>query len=175
MILHDNIDINDSIINGFCIAKTSTGEVLFKKHNMVVASGRKAIYNILSGLCTNPTTAPSFKFSSIKFGNNRNITTLNTTDVSVISDKDYQYEIIDNSKDNGENNNARIEYGSDGSRYFKFSINVNAEIPAELTELGLYFTQNGEEALFSRVVFDPIFCGPNAAVSSFTIEYYVYL
>ena len=174
MILHDNIDINDSIVNGFCIAKTSTGEVLFKKHNMVVAGGRNAIYNMLHSLCTGSTPSPSFKFSSIKFGNNRNITTLNTDSISVIGEE-YQY----NFENNDENNNASIDYGSDdgSSRYFKFNINVDAKTPAELTELGLYFTQdNGStETLFSRVVFDPIFCGPNAAVSSFTIEYYVYL
>lgn len=175
MILHDNIDINDSVVNGFCIAKTSTGEVLFKKHNMVVAGGRNAIYGMLHNLCTGSTTAPSFKFSSIKFGNNRNITTLNTEGVSTI-DNNYQYTICDKSENNDEENNARIDYSAD-SRYFKFNINVAATIPAELTELGLYFTQdNGSsETLFSRVVFDPIFCGPNAAVSSFTIEYYVYL
>ena len=175
MIIRDNYDINDSLINGLCVARTPDGKVLFKKHNMVVNGGRDAILSTMLA-------ETKISFTRIAFGNNISMTTRDTTNISEFKHGDetvYSYNVVDSAS--GIDDKSVATYVVDGeNRSIKFSVPVKASNPAEICEMGLFCKYTDEagietEKLFSRVVFDPIFCGPNAAVSSFTIEYVVYL
>ena len=176
MIIRDNYDVNDSLVNGLCIARTPDGKVLFKKHNMVVNGGRDAILSTMLA-------ETKISFTRIAFGNNISMTTRETTSISGFKHGDedvYSYNVVDSAS--GIDDKSVSTYVVDGeNRSIKFSVPVKASNPAEICEMGLFFKltdsggEDGEENLFSRVVFDPIFCGPNAAVSSFTIDYVVYL
>ena len=86
MIIRDNYDVNDSLVNGLCVARTPDGKVLFKKHNMVVNGGRTAIFDsIVNGR--------KLEFTKIKFGNNISMTTRETESISSFTDGSYIYEI----------------------------------------------------------------------------------
>lgn len=175
---HDKLPINDSLVHGFVVVRDDNGGIIFKKSNMVVNKGRESIIALINSTIFNTTDNNAFKtFSSIKFGSNYSMTTPETESINAIFEGEhpkYQYN-ISTSKNDGE---ALCEYDR-SNRRFKISIDVEAkDTPAEIRELGLYFKKNDGtdvEHLFSRVVFDPIFCGANAAISKFTMTYYVYL
>lgn len=176
---HDKLPINDSLVHGFVVAEDDRGNVIFKKSNMVVNGGREAIASLINRtILENKDNTAFKKFSSIKFGSNYTMTTPDTDSITKITDtggKDlYTYDIV---YDNETEGMALCEYDDDNNKYFKITVDVEAGIPAEIRELGLYFKDMSEEKeiLFSRVVFDPIFCGSNAAISSFKVTYYVYL
>lgn len=169
---HDKLPINDSLVHGFVVARDDNGGIIFKKSNMVVNGGRDSIIALINNTIFNTTDNNAFKtFSSIKFGSNYSMTTPDTDKITVITGA-YQYN-ISTSETDGE---ALCKYDSLNKR-FEISICVEAkDTPAEIRELGLYFkNRDDKELLFSRVVFDPIFCGANAAISKFTMTYYVYL
>ena len=175
---HDKLPINDSLVHGFVVARDDNGGIIFKKSNMVVNGGRESIIALINNTMFNTEADNAFKtFSSIKFGSNYSMTTPDTNTITPITDntKDknikYQYNIL-----TGE---AQCVYKSENKR-FEILVEVEAkDTPAEIRELGLYFKNisddDNTEHLFSRVVFDPIFCGANAAISKFTMTYYVYL
>ena len=170
---HDKLPINDSLVHGFVVARDDNGSIIFKKSNMVVNGGRESIIALINNTMFNTEADNAFKtFSSIKFGSNYSMTTPDTDGITEIGNPvAYQYDI----STTREEKKAYCEY--DGpNKCFKIYIDVEANTPAEIRELGLYFkNRKDEELLFSRVVFDPIFCGANAAISKFTMTYYVYL
>ena len=168
---HDKLPINDSLVHGFVVARDDNGGIIFKKSNMVVNGGRESIIALINNTMFNTEADNAFKtFSSIKFGSNYSMTTPDTDKITVI-DGAYQYDISTEKNEK----KAYCEYDKNNRR-FEISITVEANTPAEIRELGLYFkNRDDKELLFSRVVFDPIFCGANAAISKFTMTYYVYL
>ena len=180
---HDKLPINDSLVHGFVVARDDNGDIIFKKSNMVVNNGRDSIIALINNTMFNTEAGNAFKtFSKIKFGSNYSMTTPETDSITLINGA-YQYVISteeDEKKDDisttEKEKKAYCKYDESNKR-FKISIDVEAkDTPAEIRELGLYFkNNNNEEHLFSRVVFDPIFCGANAAISKFTMTYYVYL
>jgi hypothetical protein len=173
---HDKLPINDSLVHGFVVARDDNGGIIFKKSNMVVNGGRESIIALIKNTIFNTTDGKAFKtFSSVKFGSNYSMTTPDTDGITEIGNPvAYQYDI----STIREEKKAYCEYDVSNKR-FKISIDVEANTPAEIRELGLYFKNisddDNTEHLFSRVVFDPIFCGANAAISKFTMTYYVYL
>ena len=184
MKINDNLYFSDSGFHGYVIAKDQNGNIIFEKNNMVVQSGREAILHRLGLTCLDiipegdkrdkiEEKSAFKKFSSVKFGSGINMTTMYMDDLtSEITDGvsyPYSYSISESSE------NVEISFDIE-SRKIIFNITVDTSKPAELSELGLFFkNENDDELMFSRVVFDPIYCGANAAVTSFDITYYLYL
>ena len=122
-------------------------------------------------------------FSKIAFGNSNKMTTLDTNSINEITltgDEDSLYTINIDREDTdysvSEKPQLVISFeNTETYRCIIFEITLNAIEPAELTELGLFYKDiNDTENLFSRVVFDPIFCGPNAAITELNLNYYLY-
>jgi hypothetical protein len=123
-------------------------------------------------------------FSKLQFGSGNDMTTPSTESITAVdgtsdtSDINNLYTINLDSADEQDTNGIQVfmhftntvEY-----RRMEFEITLAAVQPAEITELGLFYKNtNGDENLFSRVVFDPIFCGPNASITELKLNYYIY-
>lgn len=192
MLIHDTLKIDDSIAHGFVVLKDQNNKTIFKKSNMIVGNGRASIYNkicnsvtaalsnnnsIVAGINTSFNDNIFDHFSKLSFGSNNDMTRLDTSTIKEISDDDEDsptYTILLEESDKTPDTEIFIKFDAE-IRCIEFEISVSAVLPAEITELGLYYKDTvGNENLFSRVVFDPIFCGPNAAVTELKLNYYVY-
>ena len=190
MILNDKFDITDSLVRGFVVLKDQNDNIIFKKSNMVVGAGRDAIFNTIRNAFKNNNNigidkeGSSFShFTKISFGNGNEMTTPETASIKEIIDDSgkviYSVNIDETDEDsNDDTDDISVEMSSiseNNIRRIDFEITVPSTTPAEITELGLFFKlENNEEHLFSRVVFDPIFCGANAAITELKLHYYLY-
>ena len=122
-------------------------------------------------------------FSKIAFGNSNKMTMLDTNSINEIAltgDGDSLYTIKIDTEDTEDSAAKKPQLiisfeNTETYRCIIFEITLNAIEPAELTELGLFYKDiTDTEHLFSRVVFDPIFCGPNAAITELNLNYYLY-
>ncbi len=209
MQLHDTYNVTDSLVRGYVIMKDQNNNVIFQKSNMIVASGRDAIFNtilksaIAAGMGEQQQDiGQTFShFSRIRFGNGTSITTPETTSIKEILDASdekkniiYDIPLVSTTVTDVKLQGSSVNISNDidnNIRHILFEITVPAEQPAEITELGLFFrttetngdsvSDNGgnakihsNEKLFSRVVFDPIYCGANAAITELKLNYYLY-
>lgn len=156
--LRDYFKIDDahSRIRGFVIIKDSDGNILVKRENMIVKSGRKMIFDLVRGAEGSSTI---FKSDNIlaAVSSSKTLTTseMSLSGSSILkSDSGISVEISDIS-----NNETEL--------YTCFTIDVKSTKDNELNSLVLY----SGETLFSRVVFDTIEISAN---SELTINYYIY-
>jgi hypothetical protein len=84
LVLKDSVDISDSKIRGIVVIEKEDGTILFRKENMIVATGRQYLRNLVYGLITSP--AETRKINSIRFGTGLNLVKSSDTNLtSVIS------------------------------------------------------------------------------------------
>jgi hypothetical protein len=186
MKINDYVNISDSGIKGFVVLKKSDGTVIFKKNNMIVENGRRFLRELFinslpitqtstSATAGGETYTKEFNLFSLKyvgFGNAGTATIFSqkllasTTPVFVkLTEADFLFE-----GDSGDNRiviKAKLD-------------NTNAPSGFLAEELGLFLTKEEivpiaagsvNQALFSRVTFDPI---PVASGDTYLLEYYIY-
>lgn len=181
--IDDVVSFTDSIgPKGFIILKNlKTGEILVKKHNMIVKNGRKYLFDIFmekqpansdgginyEGAITD--SLKDYKLNKLKFGYGINETVYESTELgsplesgsgSIIISEQTGTPISDSSY-------FKIEYT------FKFKFNSSEAAATTISELGLFLTLNNTtpDIMFSRVTFDPV---PINANTEFELKYYVY-
>lgn len=170
MNIEDRIEITDSgSIRGYVVFKKADGTVLFAKNNMIVAKGRKYIRELFirNAFKNEVITSYSdeyagYKLSLLAFGSNGTATSLSTDG---LGSKKTAHDV--------ELTSRLIEIG-DRHIVFKGSIIIRVGEEFTLREIGLYLTKDSEDnnnILFSRVVFDPI---PLAADDTYSVDYYIY-
>lgn len=161
------IDDSHSKIRGFVFLYDENNNIIFKKENMIVKNGRKAILN--SAFSGNTIT-----FSKLSFGLNSKIT---EPDTESLNKKNENTNITltksNTSLTEGDIKNSKENIG----KYFIDSENLQINIKAKLngnvdnegtySEMGLFL----DDTLFSRVVF-PAF--PLSEKHQYFIDYYIY-
>lgn len=198
----DEFEINDSTgPKGFVIIKdTKTGEILVKKHNMIVKTGKEFLLNFLlqnSGSETPTTTVcttynntyKDYRLNKYAFGACTAETTYDFTkdDFNKVNnthtEPSYKDIILEGGSSGGATSNMIVSSGSGydsstvltGHPYLKFVFQETGDQRLDyVSELGLFLSKgddNPEYELFSRIVFDPI---PYGANTNFTISYYIY-
>lgn len=164
--LKDVIDIQDGIgPNGLVIIKDKDGNILVRKHNMVVSSGKKWVFERCNWKGTEG--LPSM-FYRIVFGSNQSETTYtySTLDLAKDGSTDYQYEI---------NSDNFQEFSEPDHPYYLFSLTGIKCDPSKADYLSClsitYKDVNGNENLFSRIRFDKI---PMVEGNELSLNYYIY-
>lgn len=143
------IDDSHSKIRGFVVITDENGNVLVRKENMIVKSGREMIFSAITSDSNNFDMRGLKALASPKSG-------LTTEDMTY---SDVELGGIDCSI-------GKVEVGD---LEIRFPITVNSN-SATINSLCLY-TETPQNTLFSRVVFNPIELSSN---STLTINYYIY-
>lgn len=176
------------------ITDPKTGEVLVKKHNMIVKEGKDFIFaTVIQNLfLTTPSLESndyytkdnlSFKISQMRFGNStadthftrtysadNESTHLRGNDTDIEAEPIYHHDITsDNIEVGTSNDHPYIKISKDLS----FSNTTNIDNISELELIMVDTLTEGKKSnrLFSRIKFDVI---PISAGSEFSIEYYIY-
>lgn len=154
------IDDSHSKIRGFLIAKDEDGNILVKKENMIVKSGRALIFNAITG-----GNELDLKDVKAKISEDYKLTTsdmiasdMNTDDLCADSKNNYSWPVSVNL--NSTDLILECTFSVEG-----FNKNYNAN------SLGLFYGEGDNETLFSRVVFNTIGLSTNRKV---TFHYYIY-
>lgn len=147
------IDDNHSKIRGFLVLKDENGNILIKKENMIVKSGRELILNAITPANTRNTNSFNMRNLSAMVSEDDNLTTPDSTyanfnPVSGIT--------------------TTVESVTVENLCVTFTIKAECDSGNyNLSSLGLYHGST----LFSRVVFDKIGLSSN---SKLTFTYYIY-
>ena len=165
--LKDVIDIQDGIgPNGLVIIKDKDGNILVRKHNMVVSSGKKWVFERCNWKGTEG--LPSM-FYRIVFGSSQSETTYDYTTLDKANnDKDsteYQYEV--------DSDNLQ-EFPDATHPYYLFSLTGIKCDPSKadfLSCLSITYKEGETEKLFSRIRFDKI---PMVEGNELSLNYYIY-
>jgi hypothetical protein len=169
MEFNDYLNINDSKIRGVVILKKEDGTIVFKKENMIVQNGRKFIRDKFASsgivaLAEYTSSLMSYNLSYVIFGNSDVITEYTMT--QLISPNIQTKQDISIGTVSVEEVNMFIRFRAVLDR-------ANQQTGYTAKELGFMLkdTSNGEDLLFSRIVFDPITIG---ASEKYELEYYIY-
>jgi hypothetical protein len=188
----DNLNITDEIgPNGLVIIKDKDGNILVKKHNMVVKGGKKIVYEKLlemvgfsnggNGYIAEGNS--NWRLGKLYFGNSMNETTFDYETIDKIeSGQDdvyyYSYSLI-----NGTSYSPTMGFGmtNDGHPYLEFNLSSILCDPSKASYLSCLSVVAEEivagtdgkrkEKLFSRIKFDPI---PMIEGNELTLLYYIY-
>lgn len=182
-ILKDNYSPKDTFHpRGLVVLSDEHGNIIFKKENMIVKSGRKMLISKKLDI-----TADSNPFTGIIFSSNTNMVDPDDN-VSTLK-TNYDYATL-----SFNNNDATLVFNENGSAYDKrpktpiceyafdndtltatieFKLwPCDDEEPHLISSLGLYYTDNDEDKLFSRVVFPTYTLSSRVKYIQFT--YYLY-
>lgn len=182
--IDDIVSFTDSIgPKGFIILKNlKTGEILVKKHNMIVKNGRKYLFDIFMDkqstsndginyeIATGDGNLKNYKLNKLQFGHGINETIYESTGLENPLKSESEGIIVSGQtgKPVSESSYFKIEYT------FKFEFNSSEAAATTISELGLFLTSDettAEDKMFSRVTFDPV---PINANTEFELKYYVY-
>jgi hypothetical protein len=156
--LKDSFRVSDSSIKGYVVVKEGD-KIIFRKENMIVASGRKFIKDKSFG-------SSSKSITKILFGKGT-VPTQTTDAVSTIDLVGYY--------DTGDTSNFSINLSDNLVTVITINLDKTSLGVVQdtfLSELGLVLTENGQsDVLFSRLTFDAI---PLTADHSYEIKYYIY-
>jgi hypothetical protein len=165
MRIEDKIQLTDNIgPKGYVIMKKSDGTVLFEKFNLIVAEGRKYlrelfIVNAFPSDFSYNRQYEDYSLKSFGFGSSGVATELDTDNLEPL---------IDNNKINIK---KEILEALNGQMYIVLKGTLTPESGTVIRELGLFLSNDSNDKLFSRVVFDPI---PVEAGETYDIDYYIY-
>lgn len=181
-IITETVDIHDSGFNpkGYVIIKDKDGNVLVKKHNMIVKDGKDFIFGAFFNAAFNQNPSPSgyndlvgnlpkYKLTKLRFGNHDHETTFTQNYGSKDSRHLPEDDILVND----------ILIGTtDNHPYVKISKNISFDATYDInsvSELELILVPVEDASLqpklFSRIKFDVI---PITAGIEFSLEYYIY-
>lgn len=179
--LNDRLGLSEGLsVKGIVIIKDANGNIIVKKHNMIVASGRRAI---LESLKSTKKLNINAIFFSDKFSEDE-ITIAPVAYNDVYPDaskkptnmKEFEVGTTDTSK-------FKLEYATESKAesaeneiepYIKVSGSLSYldYTAAQIRTLGLLITTTNTKTLFSRIIFEPI---PfTDKMESYKIEYYIY-
>lgn len=157
--LKDDFNTKDSFrqIRGIVsLRDADSGKIIFRKENMIVESGRKFI---LGKVFEDPNYS-SFTISKIKFGKG--------IDIVNPEDEDLKEEI-------GFLTKSIVPEKDSDKILFNISLNEiklpNEKDPVSITELGLFLSNDNNDIMFSRLVFEPVYLNSG---TSYELEYNVY-
>jgi hypothetical protein len=164
MRIEDKIQLTDNIgPKGYVIMKKSDGTVLFEKFNLIVEEGRKYlrelfIVNAFPSDFSYNREYEGYSLKSFGFGSSGVATELDTDNLASLIDNkiDITKEILE---------------ASNGQMYIVLKGTLTPESGRVIRELGLFLSDDSNDKLFSRVVFDPI---PVEAGETYDIDYYIY-
>ena len=193
MEINDSFNIMDCVNpKGFVIiTNKNTGEILLKKHNMILTEGRKVILSkLLNGFNNytskeNLTDYSDYQFKCVCFSSNAQET---KKDMKISNENLGFVSKMENNKEQNLNrkyfsyalNSGNFTLENDNENfYFKINTNVSLPIGAEsgvidhISSLGIIMEKvsSGAELLFSRISFDPI---QISADTTFELTYYIY-
>lgn len=181
--LKEYIKASDSCspIRGYVVMTDEDGKTLFAKHNMIVEKGRELIrdlvynnvfYTDVGGISTSKKERKAH-FSSIKFGNSNDVT--KPSDTALHSKEPISFNIsLTNSINETINGGITHISNNNTEKCIHILTNINTtDKTAKLiiSEAGLFFTEDSDETLFSRVAFAPITINSNHI---YTLNYYIY-
>jgi hypothetical protein len=171
MKITENLNISDSKIKGIVVIKDQSGNIILRKENMIVESGRKFIRDIFvtNGIFAKANylgTYSSFLMTHVVFGSN-DVASQST--MTSLQNEVLRVRLVEN--------NVITDDNSVQIKFKAIADLTSSPIGITIKELGLVAKEfnNGvetaNEILFSRAVFDSI---PVSAGEKYEVEYYIY-
>jgi hypothetical protein len=167
----ENLNISDSKIRGIVVIKDQSGNIILRKENMIVESGRKFIRDIFitNGIAAKADysgTYSSFLLTHVVFGSS-DVASQST--MTSLQNEVLRVRLLEN--------NVITDDNSVQIMFKAIADLTSSPIGITIKELGLVAKEfnNGvettNEILFSRAVFDSI---PVSAGEKYEVEYYIY-
>ena len=153
------IDDNHSKIRGIVVVKDSDGKIICSRENMIVKTGRQAIFN---GTNFNVNRVEDSPFIAV-YGDNDKIVTANDTTLNIMKDRDNPPHRL----------NITLYEAKPEELYIHLRLESQKVIDkTECNCIGLTLKNNGEPGnLFSRVVFPTRYVSQNTTL---IFDYYIY-
>lgn len=181
--VNDRLGLSEGLsVKGIVIIKDANGNIIVKKHNMIVASGRRAILESLKStkklninaiffsdkFSKDETTIAPVAYNDVYPEDAEKPTNMKEFEVGTTDTSKFKLEYVTESGTVAKSTENEIE------PYIKVSgtLSYLDYTASQIRTLGLLITTTNTKTLFSRIIFEPI---PfTDKMESYTIEYYIY-
>lgn len=188
--LNDRLGLSEGLsVKGIVVIKDANGNIIVKKHNMIVASGRRAILESLKStkklninaiffsdkFSKDETTIAPVAYNDVYPEDTKKPTNMKEFEVGTTDTSKFKLEYVTESKTESMESGAEVKSTENEIEpYIKVSgtLSYSDYKAAQIRTLGLLITTTNTKTLFSRIIFEPI---PfTDKMESYTIEYYIY-